>query len=115
MKHSDYVELIKKHLKERLVKEAYDFILGKFLFMTWGPLAPLLKRGLEYVVGHLVEKGELAAFVQYVDFRTDEQGDEYSKLIIRHQQILKDGNDGEIEESEKLVKQAFYNLVKFTS
>lgn len=115
MKHSTYVNLLKSHLKDRLVKEAYDFILDKFLFLTWGPLAPLLKKGLEHLVDHLIEKGELAAFVQYIDFRVDDQGDEYSKLIINHQQVLKNGNEEEIEESEKLVKQAFYNLVKFTS
>lgn len=111
MGYDDYIDTLKSLLLKQLVSSTLSFLLTKFTFLAWGPLAPILKFFLEKLFQIAIEQTELAIYLLYTDFRISAQGRNFHKTLEENQKALKEGD----KDAEERVKDSFRELVKYSS
>lgn len=115
MKHSEYVEVIKKTATDIGVKIILRELLLEVPFLFWGPVGPLTKLIVTKVVTKAFHEGEMAIFFQYIDMRTDLQGRRFSQAAINNAIAQRNGTPDEKKKAEAELILAFKSFVKLSN
>lgn len=111
MTHDQFIKLLQERIKGQMTKSVLDILLKKFAFLSWGLLAPLLEKFLNYVFSLAVDKTELKVYLEYTDFRVTKQGNEFHQALITNQIAQKEGSDEQKKAAENGLKTALLNLI----
>lgn len=115
MKHSEYVEIIKKTATDLAVKIILEVLLKEVPFLFWGPLGPLTKVIVTKVITIAYQQGELAVFFKYIDMRVDRQGTTFSDAAIKNYHVQQNGTEDEKKKAEAELIIAFKSFAKFSN
>lgn len=115
MKHSEYVEVIKKTATDLAVKLFLEVLLKEVPFLFWGPFGPLTKAIVTKVVTIVYNKGEMAVFFKYIDMRVDKQGTNFSEAAIRNHIAQQSGTPDEKLKAEADLIIAFKSFAKLSN
>lgn len=115
MKHSEYVEIIKKTATDLAVKLILEELLIEVPFLFWGPVGPLTKLVVTKVVTKAYEKGEMLVFFKYIDMRVDAQGIAFTEAAIKNHQAQLNGTEDEKKLAEKNLIAAFKSFAKLSN
>jgi hypothetical protein len=115
VKHSEYVEIIKKTATDIAVKAILGALLKEVPFLFWGPLGPLTKVVITKVVTIAYQQGEMAVFFKYIDMRVDAQGSAFSAAAIRNFKAQQSGTEDEKKKAEADLIIAFKSFAKLSN
>jgi hypothetical protein len=83
-------------LKRVLIQAA----VSRFPFLGLSFVNPIFGFFLGIIVDLAVKRGEILAFVAYVDFRTDQQGKDFLKAALNNEEAQKSGDPEKKKKAE---------------
>ena len=115
MKHSEYVEVIKKTALDAGKKLLLGELLKRVPFLFWGPLGAVTSLLVTKCLEILIQQTEFGIFFLYIDMRTDQQGKEFSSTAMKNYQIQQHGTPDEKKKSEEELIKAFKSFVRLST
>lgn len=94
-------------------KKIIAWATKKFLFLAWGPFAPIIAHFSGQLAEFIAKDVEMRVFFLYTDLRTDAQGRSYLKAMIAYEES-KNGTDEQKKAAEQTLKESFTALIRLT-
>lgn len=114
MKHSEYVEVVKTLMITSLKNSLISIVIDALPFLATGPLNAVLIKLATVIAEKMADKIEMAVFFQYVDFRTDQQAQDFELAMVYNHHIQQSGTEEEKKDAEAKLMVALNNLVTFS-
>lgn len=111
----EYIEAAKAAFLKLAMKQVITKMTAKFVFLAWGPLAPLFAMLVEKILTEAIEGGETAIFFVYIDFRVNGQSKDFVEAALNNYRIQQTGTQEEKDEAESKLITAFDSFVKLNN
>jgi hypothetical protein len=111
LKHSEYINAIKKAAIDTGKKILVRKVAEKLPFLFLPILNPITKYVLEKIVELIINETEFAIFFQYTDMRVDREGREFSEAAMKNLKAQMSGDASQILQAEKELMEKFKNFV----
>ncbi len=115
MKFEKYLESLKRETSKDISRSAVTYLIKKYAWMSFGPISMILNFVVTKLVDIIIYNTQLAVYFKYIDFRVDEQGQDFHNAIIKNMNAQENGTEQDRINAEKNLKAAFAHLVKLSN
>lgn len=111
MTRQETINLLQIQFGFLIKRKVISWATSKFLFLAWGPFAPLVSYFAGELADFIAKDGEMRIFFVYTDLRVEKEGRDWLNAMADYQNAKQSGAQDEIERKEKILKDVFARLI----